>query len=116
MARNCEQRRGRRRGGHRTFCVAGGSSVRVMRVLLPCALLFAAAPSLRAEYVVLRSGQRLHVTSYQLLGEKYRLQLTVGAVVVPVEEVVSIEPTDVFFRRLRHRPGAAPVLEMVRRA
>jgi hypothetical protein len=90
--------------------------VRVMRILLPCALLFAAAPSLRAEYVVLRSGQRLHVTSYQLLGEKYRLQLTGGAVVVPVEEVVSIEPEDVFAPLPPQPPVEAPIHEIVKAA
>jgi soluble lytic murein transglycosylase-like protein len=47
---------------------------------------------------VLRSGQRLTVTSYQLLGDKYRLQMTGGFVEVAAEEVVSIEPEDVFTR------------------
>jgi soluble lytic murein transglycosylase-like protein len=55
-----------------------------------------AAPALRAEYVVLRSGQRLAVTSYELLGDKYRLRIAGGFVVVAVEEVVSIEPEEVF--------------------
>jgi soluble lytic murein transglycosylase-like protein len=63
-------------------------------------LLFAialfAAPALRAEYVVLRSGQRLTVTSYQLADDKYRLQMVGGSVDVPAEEVVSIEPEEVF--------------------
>jgi hypothetical protein len=54
------------------------------------------APPLRAEYVVLRSGQRLTVTGYQLLGDKYRLQMNGGFVEVPSEEVVAIEPEDVF--------------------
>jgi soluble lytic murein transglycosylase-like protein len=54
------------------------------------------APAARAEYVVLRSGQRLTVTSYQLLGDKYRLQMTGGSVEVAAEEVVAIEPEDVF--------------------
>ena len=63
-------------------------------------LLFAialfAAPALRAEYVVLRSGQRLTVTSYQLADDKYRLQMAGGSVEVPADEVVSIEPEEVF--------------------
>jgi hypothetical protein len=88
----------------------------MMRILLPCALLFAAAPSLQAEYVVLRSGQRLHVTSYQLLGEKYRLQLTGGAVIVPVEEVVSIEPEDVFAPLPPQPAVEAPIHEIIKAA
>lgn len=55
-----------------------------------------AAPVLRAEYVVLRSGQRLTVTGYQLLGDKYRLQMKGGSVLVPADQVVTIEPEDVF--------------------
>jgi transglycosylase-like protein with SLT domain len=68
-------------------------------ILLTLALFVAPvffAPALRAEYVVLRSGQRLTVTGYQLLGDKYRLQMNGGFVEVPSEEVVAIEPEDVF--------------------
>jgi soluble lytic murein transglycosylase-like protein len=54
------------------------------------------APALRAEYVVLRSGQRLKVTGYQLIGDKYHLQLSGGYVDVAAADVVTIEPEDVF--------------------
>jgi soluble lytic murein transglycosylase-like protein len=63
-------------------------------LLLPLALF--AAPAVRAEYVVLRSGQRLTVTSYQLAGDKYRLQMAGGSVEIAAEEVVAIEPEEVF--------------------
>jgi soluble lytic murein transglycosylase-like protein len=61
-------------------------------------LIFAvlAAPSLRAEYIVLRTGLRLHVTGYQLVGDKYRLQLTGGKLEIAAAEVAAIEPEDVF--------------------
>ena len=59
-------------------------------------MLLFAAPALRAEYVVLRSGQRLAVTSYQLMGDKYRLQVAGGSVEIAAEEVVAIEPEEVF--------------------
>jgi len=55
-----------------------------------------AAPALRAEYVVLRSGLRLRVTGYQLVGENYLLQMTGGKVAIAVKEVVAIEPEDTF--------------------
>jgi soluble lytic murein transglycosylase-like protein len=55
-----------------------------------------AAPALRAEYVVLRSGQRLKVTGYQLIGDKYHLQLSGGFVDIAAADVVAIEPEDVF--------------------
>jgi len=63
-------------------------------LLLPLGLL--GAQALRAEYVVLRSGQRLTVTSYQLNGDKYRLQMAGGSVEIAAEEVVAIEPEEVF--------------------
>jgi Transglycosylase SLT domain len=72
--------------------------MRLMRLLPFCALLLAAAPAGRAEYIVLRSGQRLNVSSYQLLGDKYRLQVAGGTVLVATEDVLSIEPEEVFTR------------------
>jgi hypothetical protein len=68
--------------------------LRSAALLLPLALL--GTQALRAEYVVLRSGQRLTVTSYQLNGDKYRLQMAGGSVEIAVEEVVAIEPEEVF--------------------
>jgi hypothetical protein len=54
-------------------------------------------PAVRAEYIVLRSGQRFAVTGYQLLDNySYRLQMKGGTVDVPVEQVVSIEPEEIF--------------------
>jgi hypothetical protein len=70
--------------------------MRLARLLLFCAGLVLFLPPVRAEYVVLRSGQRLSVTGYQLVGEKYRLQLNGGFVEVPAGEVLSIEPEEVF--------------------
>jgi len=70
--------------------------LRLNRTLLLFPLLLLAAPALRAEYIVLRNGQRLKVTGYQLVGDKYHLQMTGGKVEVAAEEVVAIEPEDVF--------------------
>jgi soluble lytic murein transglycosylase-like protein len=70
--------------------------LRLKRAALLLSFAVLAAPSLRAEYVVLRSGQRLRVTGYQLLGDKYRLQIAGGSVEVAAEDVVAIEPEDVF--------------------
>lgn len=54
------------------------------------------APASRAEYVVLRGGQRLTVTGYEIIGDKYHLQMKGGTVDVPVDQVVTIEPEDIF--------------------
>jgi soluble lytic murein transglycosylase-like protein len=68
-------------------------------VLLPALLLpilSGLAPEARAEYFVLQTGQRLHVSGYQLLGDKYRLQMQGGFVELAAQDVTSIEPEDVF--------------------
>jgi soluble lytic murein transglycosylase-like protein len=70
--------------------------LRLARAGLALLLVVMAAPALRAEYVVLRSGQRLKVTGYQVQGDKYHLQLGGGFVDVPAGDVVSIEPEDTF--------------------
>jgi soluble lytic murein transglycosylase-like protein len=90
--------------------------MRLRRILLWCAVLFGVAPSLRAEYVALRNGQRLHVTGYQLLGEKYRLQIAGGIVEVPLEEVIAIEPEDLFAPSPAPVAATAPFREMVKAA
>ncbi len=70
--------------------------MRLKQAALPLLVFLCAAPASRAEYVVLRSGQRLTVTSYELLGDKYRLRVAGGFVMVAVEDVVTIEPEEVF--------------------
>ncbi len=70
--------------------------MRVRHVTVFAPFLLVIAPALRAEYFVLRSGQRLDVTGYQLLGGTYRLQLRGGTVEVPAEQVVAIEPEEIF--------------------
>jgi Transglycosylase SLT domain len=63
--------------------------------LIPVFGLFS-AESARAEYVVLKSGQRLVVTGYQLIGDTYKLTLRGGSAELPACEVVSIEPEEIF--------------------
>jgi hypothetical protein len=59
-------------------------------------LLTCVAPCVRGEYIVLRSGQRLQVTGYQLLGDKYRLQMKGGTAEIPADQVLTIEPEEIF--------------------
>jgi soluble lytic murein transglycosylase-like protein len=91
--------------------------VRLTRLvlLLPLSLL-AAPPSLRAEYIVLRSGQRLAVTGYQLIGPKYRLQMNGGFVEMPAEDVVSIEPEEIFASVRPLPPASAPFADLIQAA
>jgi soluble lytic murein transglycosylase-like protein len=84
------------------------------RVLVPCAFFVATAPCVRAEYIALRSGQRLHVTGYQLLGDRYRLQIAGGVLEVPAEEVTGIEPEDLFAPLPPVSAVTAPFREIVK--
>ncbi len=70
--------------------------MRLKHMALSALFVAFAAPLSRAEYIVLRSGQRLTVTGYQIVGAKYHLQMKGGTVDVPVDQVVAIEPEDVF--------------------
>lgn len=71
-------------------------------VLSAAALIFAAAgatvavPSARADYAVLRSGARLHVTGYQLYGDRVRLAVAGGQVDIAASELIDVEPEDLF--------------------
>jgi Transglycosylase SLT domain len=75
--------------------------------LLVLCSIAAFAPIACGEYIVLRSGQRLVVTGYQLIGDKYRLQIVGGTVEVPATEVMAIEPEEVFTPEPKPAPSAA---------
>jgi soluble lytic murein transglycosylase-like protein len=52
--------------------------------------------SARADYFVLRSGARLNVSAYEFLGDHYRVQMAGGSASIAADEVVSIEPEEIF--------------------
>jgi soluble lytic murein transglycosylase-like protein len=93
--------------------------VRLKHVLVSLGLTSAlslCASSARAEYVVLRSGARLNVTGYELVGDKYRLQMMGGTAEVPASEVVSIEPEEIFERLPEPLSPNTPFSEIIRQA
>ena len=65
---------------------------------LGCAIvLFAVlAPVARADYAVLQSGQRLHITGYESLGETIRLTMQGGTLEIPADSLLRIDPEDTF--------------------
>lgn len=79
-------------------------------------LLALQGPMARAEYVVLRTGARLTVTGYELLGDKYRLQMKGGMAEIAAEEVVSIEPEEVFETLPEPLSDNTPYHEIIRAA
>ena len=74
-----------------------------------------AAGAARAEYVVLKSGQRLRITGYERLGATVRLQVAGGSIEVPAEEIVAIEPEDYFPAPVKERLDV-PFEELIRAA
>jgi len=69
---------------------------KVLSLLNLFALLTALAPLARANYAVLRSGARIHVTSYETVSDQMRLTVPGGTMELPVDNIVSIEPEDTF--------------------
>ena len=76
-------------------------------LVLIAAATFAATPASRADYAVMRSGARLHITGYQQAGDRIRLTVAGGTVEVAASDVVSIEPEENFLPN----PPAAPAVE-----
>jgi soluble lytic murein transglycosylase-like protein len=66
-----------------------------------------------AEYVVLRSGQRLTVTGYQLVGNTYKLTLHGGSAELPATEVVAIEPEEIFVTEKKPALADIPYAEFI---
>jgi len=64
--------------------------------VLAAALLAVLAPVARAEYAVLQSGQRIHITGYEMLGETVRLTVLGGTMEIPSETLLRIDPEDTF--------------------
>lgn len=90
--------------------------MRMTRLALLLPLFLLATPGARAEYIVLRSGQRLSVTGYQLLDGKYRLQMNGGFVEMPAEDVVAIEPEEVFTSARPAGAAKAPFADLIQAA
>jgi len=80
-------------------------------------LALAASPAAaRADYLVLRSGARINVSSYELRGDKYRVQLGGGWAEFAVADVVAIEPEEIFVAAAKLPLEQAPFGELIRKA
>lgn len=80
-------------------------------LLLPVALL--AGAQVRAEYFVLRGGQRLSVTGYERHGDSYRLRIAGGYVEVAAADVLAIEPEEVFLSSPAPANAKGPFSELI---
>src|SRR5277367_5736375 len=86
------------------------------RCALISTLFLLAASSARADYAVLRSGERLHFTSREQVGDMMRLTIPGGRVDLPADQIVSIEPEDVFVANPVPPPPTGPFSELIRAA
>ena len=69
----------------------------ITRAFLTGAVLIASlAPVSRADYAVLRSGLRLHITGYEQTGDRVRMTVEGGTVEVRAADLLSIEPEEHF--------------------
>jgi soluble lytic murein transglycosylase-like protein len=81
------------------------------------AVLLVAATAARADYAVLRSGLRLHITGYEATGDRVRLTVQGGAVEVASSDLISVEPEETFQALPASPPTAAgPYREFIRAA
>src|SRR5437870_11499779 len=87
-----------------------------MRAILFVLTLAAVAAEARADYFVLRSGARLNVTAYQLIGDRYRIQISGGSAEIAAADVVAIEPEEIFVAAPRMPLTQAPYCEMIQTA
>src|SRR5262249_45210035 len=90
--------------------------MRLMRSTLGLMTLAAFATAARADYLVLRSGARINVSSYELRGDKYRVQVSGGWAEFAVADVVAIEPEEIFVAAPKMPLEQAPFGELIRRA
>ena len=99
----------------------------VLRAMKPspiiARLLFAAAttfllqaPAARADYAVLKSGTRLHITGYEVAGGRVRLTVTGGVLDVAAADLVAVEPEDSFPANIPAPPAVGPFAELIRAA
>jgi hypothetical protein len=82
------------------------------------AIIFAAvgASTAQADYAVLRSGVRLHITGYERTGEVVRLSMDGGTVEVQAGDLVSVEAEDQFAALPAPPPAAGPFGNLIRAA
>jgi hypothetical protein len=82
------------------------------------AIIFAAATAstASADYAVLRSGLRLHITGYERSGELVRLSMDGGTVEVQAADLLSVEPEDQFAAQPAPAPATGPFGNLIRAA
>lgn len=74
------------------------------------------APLARADYAVMRSGARIHITGYERNGDSMRLYLGGGTADVAAVDVMNIEPEEVFLAGSASMQPSGPYGEIIQHA
>ncbi|HXO00250.1 MAG TPA: lytic transglycosylase domain-containing protein [Candidatus Acidoferrales bacterium] len=74
------------------------------------------ASTAQADYAVLRSGVRLHITGYERAGDLVRLSMNGGTVEVQASDLISFEPEDQFAVQPALAPAIGPFGNLIRAA
>jgi hypothetical protein len=113
----------RYRDAIRPGVIATTSRNRLAGALLVAVTLLAAlaAPPASADYALLKSGVRLHISGYEPsgdpVGSKVRLVVEGGTIEVPAAELIGIEPEDQFpGPPAAAMPGPGPFAQLIRDA
>ncbi|MGB8543423.1 MAG: lytic transglycosylase domain-containing protein [Candidatus Acidiferrales bacterium] len=91
-------------------------SKKFVTIFAALSFIAAAAPVARADYAVLRSGLRLHITGYERNGDRVRLSIAGGSVDVQADDLVSVEPEDQFTAQPAAPPADGPYGNLIRAA
>jgi soluble lytic murein transglycosylase-like protein len=90
--------------------------MRVMRFMVILVALANFAGRAQADYFVLRNGARLNVNAYQLLGDRYRIEINGGTAEIAAADVTGIEPEEIFVAAPRMALSEVPYGELIRAA
>jgi soluble lytic murein transglycosylase-like protein len=85
-------------------------------VVAALAAALSGAPGARADYAVLRSGLRLHITGYEDAGDRVHLTVQGGVVDVAASDLVAVEPEDTFQALPAPMPAPGLYGELIRAA
>ena len=88
----------------------------LIATLVVIALAGTGASTAQADYAVLRSGLRLHITGYENTGAVVRLSMDGGTVEVQAGDLVSVEPEDHFVAQPAAAPANGPFGNLIRAA
>ncbi len=87
-----------------------------LQMAVIAAIVLVAAADARAEYAVLKNGQRLHITGYERAGDTVQLHVSGGRITLRLEELAAIEPEEIFAPLPAPQTAPGPFGEHIRAA